>query len=116
MLGMGVWLTTELLEDWLTHPSYTEISSEFTNEYYLPAITICNINLMNRTKMEADKVEMVGKRGFNTTVSVYKLFQALQDKHQVHSYFGMISEHRLKVRKPKQDLKLNDTKITIITL
>ncbi|XP_063694587.1 acid-sensing ion channel 1A-like [Bolinopsis microptera] len=85
MLGMGVWLTAELLQDWLTYPSYTELSSEFTNEYYLPAITICNINLMNKTKMEEDKIEVAGKRGFNTTVSVYKLFQDLQEKHQDRS-------------------------------
>ena len=87
MLGLGVWLITQLLQDCLSYPSSTKISSQFSNEYYLPAITICNINLMNRTKMEEDTIKLRGKRGkFGDTATVYELYQALQQKYKVSSY------------------------------
>ena len=71
MLALGVWCAVELVQDYFSFPSYTELSSEFVNEYHLPAITICNVNLLNRTKMEEDKLKS------DPSMSVYDLYKGL---------------------------------------
>ena len=63
----------------MSYPSYTEISSQFTTEFHLPAITICNINRLNRTKMEADKIS--GSGGLN----LYDLYSQLMEDTNLRS-------------------------------
>ena len=82
MLALGVYCAVELVKDYISYPSYTEISSQFSDEYYLPAISICNINLMNRTKMETTNANV--KNYPNKTV--YDLYQALMAQYEVRSY------------------------------
>ena len=79
MLALGVYCSFELVQDYMSYPSYTEISSQFTTEFHLPAITICNINRLNRTKMEADKIS--GGGGLN----LYDLYSQLVEDNNLRS-------------------------------
>ncbi|XP_063683632.1 amiloride-sensitive sodium channel subunit alpha-like [Bolinopsis microptera] len=81
MLVLGVYCAVELVRDYLSYPSYTEISSQFSDEYYLPAISICNINLINRTKMENTSAGVKN----SPDMTVYYLYQALMDQYEVRS-------------------------------
>lgn len=75
MVGLGVFCFVELVTDFLQYPSYTEISSQSAEEYYLPAITICNMNLLNKTKMQETKT---GKGPQSQTVyDLYREFAGI---------------------------------------
>eukprot|EP00116_Pleurobrachia_bachei_P014447 sb/3474709/ len=56
-LVVTVWMSFLLLSDYFNYPSYTLIQTSYTDHYYLPAITICNVNFLNRTSMEADVLQ-----------------------------------------------------------
>ncbi|KAL5268637.1 hypothetical protein ACHWQZ_G002476 [Mnemiopsis leidyi] len=78
MLTLGIYCSIELVRDYMDYPSYTEISSQFTTEFHFPAITICNINRLNRTLMEESTIG-------NTNTNVYDLYSELMEETSFRS-------------------------------
>lgn len=75
MLAIALYITVLLVSDYRSYPSYTKVATQSANEFYLPAITICNMNILNKTAMEEKQVE-------GTQYSVYELYQHLMDSYQ----------------------------------
>eukprot|EP00116_Pleurobrachia_bachei_P004332 sb/3464594/ len=74
MLGFSIWLVTLLIQDYLTYSSYNLYYSTLSSSYTLPAITICNLNLLDRTRLE--KQHLITSDGQNLTYEdIYKGIQ-----------------------------------------
>eukprot|EP00116_Pleurobrachia_bachei_P001429 sb/3461691/ len=61
MTGVCAQLVYELITNYLAYDSYNLYYTNLGSEYQLPSITICNLNVLDRTELEKSSVTVGGK-------------------------------------------------------
>ena len=77
MLAFSIWLVTLLIQDYLTYSSYNLYYSSLSSSYTLPAITICNLNLLDRTRLEKQKITTSS----GNTLTYEDIYKAIQEEY-----------------------------------